>query len=169
MNLHAALDPALWMPRKDDTPFTYWLSLSPMAPAFGVPWRFAEVVGDSALGEEPMPRAAARVAQAVIDETVESTADAMEIAAELASEAQSAVAPKGLLKKRPAAPDDLKMLKGVGPKLEHALNGMGIYTFAQVAEFSEENLLWIDDNLNAFKGRALRDGWIEQARQMLGR
>ena len=30
---------------------------------------------------------------------------------------------------KPAAPDDLKRISGVGPKLEGVLNGLGIYRY----------------------------------------
>jgi NADH-quinone oxidoreductase subunit E len=46
------------------------------------------------------------------------------------------------------------------------LNGLGVYHFAQVAGWSELNLAWVDQNLGSFKGRALRDRWIEQAKKL---
>lgn len=61
--------------------------------------------------------------------------------------------------------DDLKRIKGVGPKLEAALNDMGIYHFDQIAAWSPEDVAWVDDRLN-FKGRIERDGWIAQARKL---
>ncbi len=60
--------------------------------------------------------------------------------------------------------DDLKQIKGVGPKLEGMLHGMGIYHFDQIAGWRAEELAWVDDNLEGFKGRASRDNWVEQAR-----
>ena len=60
--------------------------------------------------------------------------------------------------------DDLKRIRGVGPKLEALLHSLGIFHFAQVAGWSDAELAWIDDNLEGFKGRASRDGWIAQAR-----
>ncbi len=36
----------LW-PAPTETPFEYWLSLSPAAPFFGVPWRFADASADA--------------------------------------------------------------------------------------------------------------------------
>ena len=46
------------------------------------------------------------------------------------------------------------------------LNELGIYRFAQMAEWSEMNLRWVDQNLKAFRGRAERDRWIEQAKKL---
>ncbi|SON54910.1 NADH-quinone oxidoreductase chain 2 [Hartmannibacter diazotrophicus] len=60
--------------------------------------------------------------------------------------------------------DDLKRIKGVGPKLEKMLNEMGIYHFSQIAEWTDMNLKWVDQNLTGFKGRASRDQWIEQSK-----
>jgi NADH-quinone oxidoreductase subunit E len=62
--------------------------------------------------------------------------------------------------------DDLSLIRGVGPKLVELLNGLGVYHFAQIAAWSDDNLRWIDQHLGAFKGRAVRDKWIEQAKQL---
>ncbi|WP_339951144.1 hypothetical protein [uncultured Albimonas sp.] len=77
-------------------------------------------------------------------------------------------APALLYASAPATADDLKQIRGVGPKLERELNGMGLYTFAQMASLTEANLAWIDSNLTAFKGRSLRDDWVGQASALLG-
>jgi len=60
-------------------------------------------------------------------------------------------------------PDDLTRIKGIGPKLSKRLNDIGIYHFKQIAEWSADEALWVDDYL-AFKGRVDRDGWVTQAR-----
>lgn len=71
--------------------------------------------------------------------------------------------PAGLAAARGGLPDDLKKIKGVGPKLERLLNGMGIYHFDQVASWTPEEVAWVDDNLQGFRGRVTRDGWVAQA------
>jgi len=58
--------------------------------------------------------------------------------------------------------DDLKQISGVGPKLEKVLHELGIYTFVQISEFTEDNIQWLDNYL-AFQGRIKRDNWIGQA------
>ena len=63
---------------------------------------------------------------------------------------------------KPAQPDDLKLISGVGPKLEASLNEIGIWTFAQIAKWTDAEIAWVDDFLN-FKGRITRDNWIAQA------
>jgi NADH-quinone oxidoreductase subunit E len=69
-------------------------------------------------------------------------------------------APKG------GSRDDLKLIWGVGPKLEEMLNGMGIYHFDQIAQWNDMNLRWVDQNLGSFRGRAVRDDWIGQSKKL---
>ena len=72
-------------------------------------------------------------------------------------------APQTLTEARDGKPDDLKKLKGVGPKLEATLHELGFYHFDQVASWGPEEVAWVDSRLK-FKGRIERDGWIEQAK-----
>ncbi|WP_175484687.1 hypothetical protein [Palleronia marisminoris] len=67
---------------------------------------------------------------------------------------------------REGGADDLKRIRGVGPKLEETLNGIGIYHLDQIAGWSTQELAWIDEHLEGFKGRASRDAWVEQAREL---
>jgi NADH-quinone oxidoreductase subunit E len=66
---------------------------------------------------------------------------------------------------KPAAVDDLKLISGVGPKIEGTLHSLGIYTFAQVASWKKAERDWVDGYLN-FKGRIERDDWIKQAKAL---
>ena len=66
---------------------------------------------------------------------------------------------------RPAQPDDLKMISGVGPKIEGILNSLGIYTYAQVASWEKAERAWVDGYLN-FKGRIEREDWVKQAKAL---
>lgn len=59
--------------------------------------------------------------------------------------------------------DDLKLISGVGPKLEGTLNEMGIYRFEQVAAWRKKEIEWVDARLR-FKGRIVRDDWMSQAK-----
>ena len=65
---------------------------------------------------------------------------------------------------RDGGADNLKEIKGVGPKLENTLHEMGIYHFDQIAGWSAAEVAWMDGNLKGFKGRVSRDGWVEQAK-----
>lgn len=67
---------------------------------------------------------------------------------------------------RPATPDDLKRISGVGPKLEQVLNGLGVWTYEQIAGWNPTEIAWVEDYLS-FKGRVERDGWAEQAARLL--
>lgn len=60
-------------------------------------------------------------------------------------------------------PDDLQILKGVGPKLASQLGGFGITRFDQLAALSANEVAIIDDKLGAFRGRLTRDRIVEQA------
>jgi NADH-quinone oxidoreductase subunit E len=62
--------------------------------------------------------------------------------------------------------DDLQLIRGVGPKLEAVLHGLGIFHYDQIAGFTEKNLEWVDQNLGTFKGRPIRDKWVEQAAKL---
>ncbi|MXN67044.1 NADH-quinone oxidoreductase subunit E [Stappia sp. GBMRC 2046] len=61
--------------------------------------------------------------------------------------------------------DDLKRIRGVGPKIEGILNDMGVYHFAQIASWDENNKAWVDERL-MFKGRIDREDWIAQAKTL---
>jgi len=62
--------------------------------------------------------------------------------------------------------DDLKLIWGVGPKLEKMLNDMGIWHFDQIAAWAARELAWVDARLEGFKGRASRDDWVSQAKKL---
>ena len=74
--------------------------------------------------------------------------------------------PAALSAPRGDAPDDLKKIKGIGPKLEKLLHSLGIFHFDQIAAWTSSELAWIDDNLEGFKGRATRDDWVPQAKAL---
>lgn len=59
--------------------------------------------------------------------------------------------------------DDLKLISGIGPKIETILNDLGIYHFDQIAAWTPDQVRWIDDHLK-FSGRIVRENWIAQAR-----
>lgn len=67
---------------------------------------------------------------------------------------------------RAGGADDLKRIKGVGPKLEDLLHGMGYYHFDQIAQWGAAEVAWVDQNLKGFKGRVSRDNWVAQAKTL---
>ncbi|WP_415920891.1 hypothetical protein [Tateyamaria sp. SN6-1] len=60
--------------------------------------------------------------------------------------------------------DNLKEIKGIGPKLEALCNDMGFYHFDQIANWTPDEVAWVNANLVGFKGRVTRDNWIDQAK-----
>ncbi|MDA7424428.1 50S ribosomal protein L21 [Thalassococcus lentus] len=85
--------------------------------------------------------------------------------AEAAAEAPAAEGTKPanlLTEARGGKADDLKLISGVGPKLEGLLHENGVFHFDQIAAWKADEIAYMDDKLS-FKGRIERDNWIEQA------
>ena len=59
--------------------------------------------------------------------------------------------------------DDLKLIKGIGPKNEGILNDIGVHHFGQIAAWSAVNARWVGDHM-AFPGRIEREHWVAQAK-----
>ena len=74
--------------------------------------------------------------------------------------------PTALADARARGADDLKRIKGVGPKLEKVLNGLGYFHFDQIAAWDAAELELVDGALEGFSGRATRDDWIGQAAEL---
>jgi len=62
------------------------------------------------------------------------------------------------------AADDLRKIKGLGPKMLTVLHALGITSYAQIAAWTDADLDDLDTKLGAFAGRPRRDNWVEQAR-----
>jgi predicted flap endonuclease-1-like 5' DNA nuclease len=86
--------------------------------------------------------------------------------ADSGSDTGEAAKPDMLSAPKEGGADDLKQIKGVGPKLEQLLNSMGVYHFDQIAGWTAEEIAWVDENLQGFKGRVSRDDWVAQARTL---
>jgi NADH-quinone oxidoreductase subunit E len=72
--------------------------------------------------------------------------------------------PKALKAARNGKADDLKLILGIGPKLEALCHSLGFFHFDQIAEWTEAEIAWVDENLEGFKGRVTRDKWVAQAK-----
>lgn len=110
----------------------------------------------------------APVEEVLTAEPVAAPAPVAEAAPEPApAPAPAAAAPEGdaLFAKPEGEPDDLKQISGVGPVLEGKLHDLGITKFAQVAAFTPEQIVMVDDRLS-FKGRIERDEWLKQAAEL---
>ncbi|MGB5078457.1 MAG: hypothetical protein WBO17_13340, partial [Sphingorhabdus sp.] len=64
-------------------------------------------------------------------------------------------------------PDNLELLKGVGPKLNTLLKTLGVNSFRQVAGWSAADIAEIDSKLGTFAGRIERDNWVDQAKLLV--
>lgn len=65
----------------------------------------------------------------------------------------------------PEQVDDLKRIKGIGAKIEQTLNGLGIYQYAQIADWNADNISWVEESLS-FPGRIEREAWLSQAKTL---
>ena len=134
--------------------------------------------------ETPLETAASKAAAKPVAEKVKKAkkakapkakAEKLEKAkAEKAPKAKAEKAPKAKAEKAPKAkaaklaptssiPDNLELIKGLGPKVNNLLNGLGVTSFAQVANWTDADVADIDAKLGAFAGRITRDNWIDQA------
>ncbi|KAB0573324.1 NADH-quinone oxidoreductase subunit E [Brucella pituitosa] len=66
---------------------------------------------------------------------------------------------------RPEAVDDLKLISGVGPKIEETLHELGVFTFKQVSSWKKAEREWVDGYLS-FHGRIEREEWVKQAKAL---
>jgi NADH-quinone oxidoreductase subunit E len=90
-----------------------------------------------------------------------------------AAAAEASTGPASTDADRPAAldaprggkADDLKRIKGIGPKIERLVNDLGVYHYDQIAEWSDATVAWVDEHLS-FKGRIAREQWIAQAKTL---
>jgi len=82
------------------------------------------------------------------------------------AQARAGRAPELLSAPRGGKGDDLKKIKGVGPKLEQELNAEGVWHYDQIAAWSAEEVAWADEHLVRFKGRVSRDDWVGQAKTL---
>ena len=115
---------------------------------------------DKAPAAKPAAKPASKADPRPKDDTAASAAVKT---AETAAETQG-TRPEALEGPRGGKADDLKQIKGIGPKLEALCNRLGFYHFDQIAGWSPDEVAWVDRNLEGFKGRVTRDEWISQAK-----
>ena len=87
-----------------------------------------------------------------------------------ADKPNAAAAPKA--KAAPAAKpsakaDDLKLISGIGPRLEQVLQKRGITGFAKIAAMKAADIAKLDEELG-LNGRIQRDDWVGQAAKLAG-
>jgi predicted flap endonuclease-1-like 5' DNA nuclease len=119
----------------------------------GMPW-----------GAGARPAAAAMPAPVRVAEAAPVVTPAAFVSAPAAPVAASADGPERLSAPRGGKADDLKEIEGIGPAMEKLVNEMGFYHFAQIANWSDADVAWVDANMKNFKGRITRDRWVAQAK-----
>ncbi len=80
--------------------------------------------------------------------------------------APKAAAPKVAAPKAAKAtkgPDNLRLIKGLGPKLNTMLNDLGVTRFEQIAGLDAAAVAALDAKLGTFAGRITRDNFVDQA------
>lgn len=73
--------------------------------------------------------------------------------------------PPGYIHAIGQAPDNLKLISGIGKQNEQRLNQLGIWHFSQIAAWSKANVDWVGSFL-AFPGRIEREHWVDQAHKL---
>jgi predicted flap endonuclease-1-like 5' DNA nuclease len=67
-----------------------------------------------------------------------------------------------------AVPDDVTLIRGIGPKIAALLAGEGITSLRQIAAFTAADVARIGPLLPVYPGRIVDDQWIDQARRLTG-
>lgn len=117
-----------------------------------------KVAGD---GTEQPQVLTATAAVPVVEEPVQPAGQMQSV------EPQTANADKPILldKARNDAADDLKKIKGIGPKIEKTLNDLGVFHYDQIAAWDQAAIAWVDEKLS-FRGRIARENWVSQAKAL---
>ncbi len=66
----------------------------------------------------------------------------------------------------PKPADDLKRIAGIGPGFERALHEHGVTSFAQIANWTLEDVERVARQLHTPPARIMRGGWIERAKEL---
>ena len=63
-------------------------------------------------------------------------------------------------------PDDLKKIKGIGPKFEGDLNSKGIYYYRQIGAWKAADVKMVEALIDSIPGRIKRDEWVKQGKAL---
>lgn len=74
--------------------------------------------------------------------------------------------PPALTAPRGGRADDLRRIRGIGPRNEGVLNALGLYHYEQIASLSDRNVNWLDSYFR-FPGRIEREDWVGQAKALV--
>jgi large subunit ribosomal protein L21 len=116
-------------------------------------------------GAKPAKKAAAKAeakAEVAADAAPKEAKAKKEAAPKAEVTAETAAAP--LFKAPKGEPDDLTVIKGIGPVAAKDLAEQGIITFAQLAKLSDKDVAKIDEHM-PFSADQIKD-WREQAKEL---
>jgi predicted flap endonuclease-1-like 5' DNA nuclease len=63
--------------------------------------------------------------------------------------------------------DDLTVIIGIGGWIQEKLNALDIFTYSQISNFTDEDIVSVTEAIEYFHGRIERDEWIEQAKELV--
>jgi predicted flap endonuclease-1-like 5' DNA nuclease len=63
--------------------------------------------------------------------------------------------------------DDLRMISGIGSYIEECFHALNIFTFHQISKFTENDIRILNDAIEYFSGRIVRDEWVVQAIELV--
>ncbi len=143
----------------------------------GMPWGAKSSLASKPASAKPMLSPAPMVAPSAAPAPAAAAASKPAVAPAIAKPAPAPAAvmakpetsrrPEALKAARGGKADDLKIIKGIGPKLEILCHTLGFYHFDQVANWKADEIAWVDENLEGFKGRVTRDRWVPQAKAIV--
>jgi NADH-quinone oxidoreductase subunit E len=137
-------------------------SAAPAAVAFAAPERAPEK--PAAVKPKAPAKAKKPAAEAPKAAPKPRTGSALDAALAKSREPVAKAGPELLTAPRGGKPDDLKLIKGVGPKLEKLMNEVGVWHFDQIASWKAKDIAIVDAKMDGFKGRISRDEWVKQAK-----
>lgn len=123
------------------------------------------------LSEEPEPSATVQDGDGdiAVAEVAEGLSPDIDVAGQESATGDSTKTPSAEDAATPSAPatveaDDLRQVKGIGPKFEGLLHERGVVSFAQIAAISDDTEL--EEYLDTFAGRIEREDWRGQAQAL---
>jgi hypothetical protein len=63
--------------------------------------------------------------------------------------------------------DNLRKINGIGINVARKLNYLGIYNYKQIANFNDDDISKVNEAIEFFPGRILKDNWVAQAQKLV--
>lgn len=102
-----------------------------------------------------------------VDESISESSNAIDSSADSQSESETELGrPERRTPPKRGKLEDLTLIQGIGNAVQSMLHAQGIYYFEQIAQWSADEVQWIETQI-AFPGRVTREAWIEQAAKLM--